>query len=95
MPPQIDIADLYKKSYAEQFADYANAIEDGKAIELSEVCSELGVSLSAGRAAAKKAGVAFNAHIPGVTGGCRAMIANPRTVKEWHAAQKKLPPQKR
>ena len=44
--------------------------------------------------AAEKAGVIFVAADPDF-GGKRRMIANPKTVKQWHDAQSKLLPPKR
>lgn len=95
MATHIKIAELQKKSFRELIAEYAEALPDGVAVPLGEVLEELGIPYSGGTLAAKRAGCIFSAFVSGVTGGVRAMIANTKTVKSWHAAQKKLPPQKR
>lgn len=95
MATHIKIGDLQQKSFRELIAEYAEALPDGVAVPLVEVLEELGIPHSGGTLAAKRAGCIFSAFVSGVTGGVRAMIANTKTVKSWHAAQKKLPPQKR
>ena len=79
----------------EQLGRLVALLPDGVAVPLVEVLEELGIPHSGGTLAAKRAGCIFSAFVSGVTGGVRAMIANTKTVKSWHAAQKKLPPQKR
>ena len=95
MATHIKIGDLQQKSFRELIAEYAESLPDGVAVPLVEVLKELGIPYSGGTLAAKRAGCIFSAFVSGVTGGVRAMIANTKTVKSWHAAQKKLPPQKR
>jgi hypothetical protein len=95
MPEQIDIANLYQTSLPDQLLEYANGLPDGKAVSLLDVLEELGMPSGSGRNAAKKAGVSFIAHVNGVAGGVRAMMANPKTVKKWNEAHKELPQKKR
>ena len=95
MPAQFDISQLCEKSYAEQLAEYAENLPDGKAVELWEVLQELGIPLGNGRNSAKKAGIVFNAYLSGAAGGVRVMIANPRTIQKWNEAHQKLPSPKR
>ena len=95
MATHIKIGDLQQKSFRELIAEYAESLPDGVAVPLVEVLEELGIPHSGGTLAAKRAGCIFSAFVSGASGGVRAMIANTKTVKSWHAAQKKLPPQKR
>jgi hypothetical protein len=95
MATHIKIAELHQKSFRDLIAEYAEALPDGVAVPLGEALEELGIPYSGGTLAAKRAGCIFSAYVSGVTGGVRAMIANTKTVQSWHAAQKKLPPQKR
>jgi hypothetical protein len=95
MATHIKIAELHQKSFRDLIAEYAEALPDGVAVPIKEVLEELGIPYSGGILAAKRAGCIFSAYVSGVTGGVRSMIANLKTVQSWHAAQKKLPPQKR
>jgi hypothetical protein len=95
MATHIKIAELHQKSFRDLISEYAAALPDGVAVPIKEVLEELGIPYSGGILAAKRSGCIFSAYVSGVTGGVRSMIANTKTVKSWHAAQKKLTPQKR
>ncbi len=95
MATHIKIAELQQKSFRDLIAEYAEALPDGVAVPIKEVLEELGIPYSGGILAAKRSGCIFSAYVSGVTGGVRSMIANTKTVQSWHAAQKKLTPQKR
>lgn len=91
MAELIEIKTLLGKPLSQQLVDLAKALPDGKAVDLLSVVREMDYSLSPALSAAKKAGVCFKARLEGSgTGGYKTMIANPKTVKQWLDAQKKL-----
>jgi hypothetical protein len=92
MAEQFDIKTLSAETAESRLLGYVAKLPDGKAVPLIEAANELGISYSPALLAAKKAGIIFNAFLPGLAGSARAMTANPKTVKAWHDAQKKLPP---
>jgi hypothetical protein len=91
MAEQFDIKTLSAETAESRLLGYVAKLPDGKAVPLIEAANELGITYSPALLAAKKAGIIFNAFLPGLAGSARAMTANPKTVKAWHDAQKKLP----
>jgi len=94
MAEQFDIKTLHAETAENRLLKYVAELPDGKAVPLIEAAQELGMGYSPALLAAKKAGICFNAFLPGAVGSARALIANLKTVKSWQAAQKKLPPQR-
>ena len=94
MAEQFDIKILHAETAENRLLKYVADLPDGKAVPLIEAAQELGMGYSPALLAAKKAGICFNAFLPGAVGSARALIANLKTVKSWQAAQKKLPPQR-
>ena len=94
MAYQFDIKSLHAETAENRLLKYVAELPDGKAVPLIEAAQELGMGYSPALLAAKKAGICFNAFLPGAVGSARALIANLKTVKSWQAAQKKLPPQR-
>lgn len=94
MAEQFDIKSLHAETAENRLLKYVAELPDGKAVPLIEAAQELGMGYSPALLAAKKAGICFNAFLPGAVGSARALIANLKTVKSWQAAQKKLPPQR-
>jgi len=92
MAEQFDIKTLSAETAESRLLGYVSKLPDGKAVPLIEAANELGISYSPALIAAKKAGIIFNAFLPGLAGSARAMTANLKTVKAWQDAQKKLPP---
>lgn len=91
MAELIEVKRLLGKPLSKQLVEFASSLPDGKAVPLLDVIDELGYTLSPAIQAAKKAGICFKARLEGSgTGGYKTMIANPKTVKQWLDAQKKL-----
>lgn len=97
MAEQFDISDLHPLSAAERLRAYAEAMPDGKVALLNDVAAEMGLSISPAHEAAKKGGVFLMGHMPsgGAGSSARAMIANPKTVKQWHDLQKQAKARKK
>ena len=91
MAEQIDIKSLHAETAEIRLLAYVAKLPDGKAVPLIEAAKELGMGYSPALHTAKKAGICFNAFLPGAVGTARALIANLKTVKQWQDAQKKLP----
>jgi len=91
MAEQFDIKTLSAETAESRLLAYVAKLPDGKAVPLIEAAQEMGISYSPALLAAKKAGIIFNAFLPGLAGSARAMTANLKTVKAWQDAQKKLP----
>jgi hypothetical protein len=91
MAEQFDIKILSSETAESRLLAYVAKLPDGKAVPLIEAAQEMGIGYSPALLSAKKAGICFNAFLPGAAGSARALIANPKTVKAWHDAQKKLP----
>ena len=94
MAKEIDISKLFGQSSTDRIREYAAKIPIGKAVRFTDAVEELEMSDHVVVKAAEKAGVIFVAADPDF-GGKRRMIANPKTVKQWHDAQSKLLPPKR
>ena len=92
MAKTFSFTDLSTGTVEERLRNYADALADGQSVRLIDVIAELDMNSSPAHCAAKRAGLCFLAFIPGLKGGANTMIANPKTVKAWHAAQQKLPP---
>lgn len=92
MAKTFSFSDLTIGTVEERLRNYAEALADGQAVRILDVIDEMGMSGSAAHTAAKRAGISFLAFIQGARGAANTMIANPKTVKAWHAAQQKLPP---
>lgn len=90
MAEMIDIKGLDRRPRSEMLIEIAERLPDGKAVEINAVCEELDYSLSPALIVAKRSGIYFRAYAKGRKGGAVGMIANPKTVKQWENAQKKL-----
>jgi hypothetical protein len=91
MAEQFDIKILSSETAESRLLAYVAKLPDGKAVPLIEAAQEMGISYSPALLSAKKAGICFNAFLPGLAGSARALIANLKTVKAWQDAQKKMP----
>ncbi len=73
----------------DMLAEYTNRIPDGQAVSLHDAGEELGIKRSMMEIYARELGVMFSATDDSGTGRRRRnYIANPKTVKQWQAAQK-------
>lgn len=91
MADSFSIKTLNEQPKSVQLIEYAKSLPDGQVVELKKVADEIGYTISPAITAARKAGVSFKARLPWQgTGGYKTMLGNPKTVKQWLAAQKKL-----
>jgi hypothetical protein len=91
MAEQFDIKTLSAETAESRLLGYVAKLPDGKAVPLIEAANELGITYSPALLAAKKAGIIFNAFLPGLAGSARAMTANPKSREGRHPTDAALP----